>query len=156
MANVNHSSLTDPLIHEPKGVASASVGKVYVANGSGSGTWTSKETLVGETLTGSIDNISASSTVHVPIPFAGTISKVVTVLEAAISSANATLTVKNAAAASMGTITVTQSGSAAGDVDTLSPSSNNTVVADSFITITSDGGSTNTATLRFVVVLDRS
>ena len=156
MANVNHSSLTDPLIHEPKGVASASVGKVYVANGSGSGTWTSKETLVGATLTGSIDNISASSTVHVPIPFAGTISKVVTVLEAAISSANATLTVKNAAAASMGTITVTQSGSAAGDVDTLSPSSNNTVVADSFITITSDGGSTNTATLRFVVVLDRS
>ena len=156
MANVNHSSLTDPLIHEPKGVASASVGKVYVANGSGSGTWTSKETLVGETLTGYIDNISASSTVYVPIPFAGTISKVVTVLEAAISSANATLTVKNAAAASMGTITVTQSGSAAGDVDTLSPSSNNTVVADSFITIASDGGSTNSATLRFVVVLDRS
>tara|TARA_R110002124_G_scaffold134696_2_gene297462 strand:- start:984 stop:1454 length:471 start_codon:yes stop_codon:yes gene_type:complete len=156
MANVNHSSLTDPLIHEPKGVASASVGKVYVANGSGSGTWTSKETLVGETLTGYIDNISASSTVYVPIPFAGTISKVVTVLEAAISSANATLTVKNAAAASMGTITVTQSGSAAGDVDTLAPSSNNTVAADSFITIASDGGSTNTATLRFVVVLDRS
>ena len=141
MANVNHSSLTDPLIHEPKGVASASVGKVYVANGSGSGTWTSKETLVGETLTGYIDNISASSTVYVPIPF---------------SSANATLTVKNAAAASMGTITVTQSGSAAGDVDTLAPSSNNTVAADSFITIASDGGSTNTATLRFVVVLDRS
>ena len=156
MANVNHSSLTDPLIHEPKGVASASVGKVYVANGSGSGTWTSKETLHGETLTGYIENISASSTVYVPIPFAGTISKVVTVLEAAISSANATLTVKNAAAASMGTITVAQSGSAAGDVDTLSPSSNNTVAADSFITIASDGGSTNTATLRFVVVLDRS
>jgi hypothetical protein len=156
MANVNHSSLTDPLIHEPKGVASASVGKVYVANGSGSGTWTAKETLVGETLTGYIDNISAASTVYLPIPFAGTISKVVTVLEAAISSANATLTVKDAAAASMGTITVTQSGSAAGDVDTLSPSSNNTVAADSFITIASDGASTNSATLRFVVVLDRS
>jgi hypothetical protein len=156
MANVNHSSLTDPLIHEPKGVASASVGKVYVANGSGSGTWTAKETLVGETLTGYIDNISAASTVYLPIPFAGTISKVVTVLEAAISSANATLTVKDAAAASMGTITVTQSGSAAGDVDTLSPSSNNTVTADSFITIASDGASTNSATLRFVVVLDRS
>ena len=156
MANVNHSTLTDPYLHEPKGVASASTGKVYVANGSGSGTWTSKETLVGETLTGYIDNVSAVSTVYVPIPFAGTISKVVTVLEAAISSANATVTVSNAAAASMGTITVTQSGSAAGDVDTLAPSSNNTVTADSFITITSDGGSTNTAALRFVVVLDRT
>jgi len=156
MANVNHSSLTDPLIHEPKGVASASVGKVYVANGSGSGTWTSKETLVGETLTGHIDNISAASTVHIPIPFAGTISKVVTVLETAISSANAILTVKNAAAASMGTITVTHASSAAGNVDTLSPSSNNTVAADSFITIASDGASSTSAILRFVVVLDRS
>lgn len=39
MANVNHSSLTDPYLHEPKGVAAASSGKVYVSNGSGSGTW---------------------------------------------------------------------------------------------------------------------
>ena len=95
-------------------------------------------------------------TVYVPIPFAGTISKVVTVLEAAIGSANAVVTVKNAAAASMGTITVTQSGSAAGDVDTLSPSSNNTVAANSFITIATDGASSNTVALRFVVVLDRT
>jgi hypothetical protein len=156
MANVNHNTLTDPYLHEPKGVASAASGKVYVANGAGSGAWTAKETLVGETLAGYIDNISAVSTVYVPIPFAGTISKVVTVLEASISSADSTITVKNSAAASMGTITVAYSGSAAGDVDTLSPSSNNTVTADSFITIASDGGSTNTAALRFVVVLDRT
>jgi hypothetical protein len=156
MANVNHNTLTDPYLHEPKGVASAASGKVYVANGAGSGAWTAKETLVGETLAGYIDNISAVSTVYVPIPFAGTISKVVTVLEASISSADSTITVKNAAAASMGTITVEYSGSAAGDIDTLSPSSNNTVTADSFITIASDGGSTNTAALRFVVVLDRT
>ena len=156
MANVNHNTLTDPYLHEPKGVASAASGKVYVANGAGSGAWTAKETLVGETLAGYIDNISAVSTVYVPIPFAGTISKVVTVLEASIASANSTITVKNAAAASMGTITVAYSGSAAGDIDTLLPSSNNTVTADSFITIASDGGSTNTAALRFVVVLDRT
>ena len=40
MANVQHSALTDPNIHEPKGVSSASSGQVYVANGSGSGSWT--------------------------------------------------------------------------------------------------------------------
>lgn len=40
MANVNHSTLTDPYLHEPKGVASAGSGAVYVANGSGSGSWT--------------------------------------------------------------------------------------------------------------------
>ena len=156
MANVNHSSLTDPYLHEPKGVASASVGKVYVANGSGSGTWTAKESLVELSLEGYIENISTATTVYVPIPFAGTVMKVVTVLEAAIGSSDATITVKNAAAASMGTITVTQSGSAAGDVDTLSPSSNNTVAADSFITITTDGASVNSASLRFVVIVDRT
>ena len=37
MANVNHSTLTDPFLHEPKGVAAASSGDVYVADGSGSG-----------------------------------------------------------------------------------------------------------------------
>lgn len=39
MATVQHSVLTDPNIHEPKGVSTAAAGKVYVANGSGSGTW---------------------------------------------------------------------------------------------------------------------
>ena len=34
-----HSTLTDPNIHEPKGASTATVGKVYVSNGSGSGSW---------------------------------------------------------------------------------------------------------------------
>ena len=39
MANIQHSVLTDPQLHEPKGVSTAADGKVYVANGSGSGSW---------------------------------------------------------------------------------------------------------------------
>ena len=39
MADVQHKDIADANLHEPKGVATASVGKVYVANGSGSGTW---------------------------------------------------------------------------------------------------------------------
>jgi hypothetical protein len=39
MANVSHASITDPNIHEPKGVATAAADKAYVANGSGSGAW---------------------------------------------------------------------------------------------------------------------
>lgn len=39
MATVQHSAITDPDIHEPKGIASASSGQVYVANGSNSGSW---------------------------------------------------------------------------------------------------------------------
>lgn len=156
MANVQHSALTGSDLHEPKGVAGQAAGKVYVSDGSNSGAWTAKETLAGEVISGYIDDISTAEVVHVPMPFAGTISKIVTVLEGAITNANATVTVKNSSAASMGTITITQAGSAAGDVDTLSPSSNNTVTANSFITVETDGGSTTHRKLRFVVVVDRT
>tara|TARA_R110001599_G_scaffold169362_2_gene359312 strand:+ start:1317 stop:2141 length:825 start_codon:yes stop_codon:yes gene_type:complete len=37
---IQHNTITGSDLHEPKGVASAAVNKVYVANGSGSGTWT--------------------------------------------------------------------------------------------------------------------
>lgn len=156
MANVNHGTLTDPYLHEPKGISAASSGEVYVADGAGSGAWTAKETLIELSLEGYLEDVSSVEKVYVPIPFAGTVVKVLTVLEASISSANSTVTVKNSAGSSMGTITVTASGSAAGDVDILLPTSNNTVTANSFITIESDGASTNTAKLRFVVVLDRT
>lgn len=36
---IQHRNIADPEIHEPKGVASAASGTLYVANGSGSGTW---------------------------------------------------------------------------------------------------------------------
>lgn len=39
MANVAHKNLTGTDLHEPKGVAAASANTVYVANGSGSGSW---------------------------------------------------------------------------------------------------------------------
>lgn len=40
MANVQHSSLSDPNLHEPKGVSTAAANGVYLSNGSGSGSWT--------------------------------------------------------------------------------------------------------------------
>ena len=156
MANVQHSALTGSDLHEPKGVASATAGKVYISDGSGSGAWTS----AGEIITGYIDDVSTAEVVHVPMPFAGTISKVITVLEGAITSADATITVKNASAASMGTLVIdydkAPSGSAAGDVNTLAPSSNNTVTANTFITVETDGNSHTARKLRFAVVLDKS
>ncbi len=36
---VAHSTLTDPELHEPKGISSATSGSVYIANGAGSGNW---------------------------------------------------------------------------------------------------------------------
>ena len=40
MANIQHAVLTDPQLHEPKGVSTAADGKVYRANGAGTGVWT--------------------------------------------------------------------------------------------------------------------
>lgn len=39
MANVQHKDITEPNIHEPKGVKFAPAGTAYVANGTGSGAW---------------------------------------------------------------------------------------------------------------------
>lgn len=39
MANVNHSTLTDPYLHEPKGISSATSGSTYFADGTGGGSW---------------------------------------------------------------------------------------------------------------------
>lgn len=36
---VEHVNIADPDIHEPKGIAAASVGQVYIADGAGSGAW---------------------------------------------------------------------------------------------------------------------
>ena len=57
---------------------------------------------------------------------------------------------------SMGTITVAYTSSAAGNVDSLTPSSNHTVTAGSYIKLTTNGASSNTARLYFSVTLDRS
>ena len=47
MANVQHSNLTDPNLHEPKGVSTATADQVYISNGSGSGSWTNVSRLPG-------------------------------------------------------------------------------------------------------------
>lgn len=39
-ATIQHATITDPDIHEPKGAATAAAGLVYEADGLGSGTWT--------------------------------------------------------------------------------------------------------------------
>ena len=36
---IEHDSITDPEIHEPKGISTAGANRSYVSNGSGSGSW---------------------------------------------------------------------------------------------------------------------
>lgn len=53
-----HNTITDPEIHEPKGVSTAGAGQVYIADGAGSGTWT---TLAQGTIIGFLDYNDAAT-----------------------------------------------------------------------------------------------
>lgn len=147
-----HSSLTDPDLHEPKGISTATAGEVYIADGAGSGTWQPPPYVLDIQMT----DVSTANTIYVPIPFGGTVTKVVSVLQGTIATADDIITVRDAAGNSMGTITIAFSGSAAGDIDTLTPISNNTVTDNSFITLASSGASTSAQAVRFAICISRS
>lgn len=66
MANVQHSSLTDPNLHEPKGISTASADQLYRSNGSGSGTWTNANRFPG-TGWGQYTNTTYTGTTALPI-----------------------------------------------------------------------------------------
>lgn len=66
MANVQHSTLTDPNLHEPKGISTASADQLYRADGSGSGTWTNANRFPG-TGWGQYTNTTYTGTTGLPI-----------------------------------------------------------------------------------------
>ena len=102
-------------------------------------------------LTDRLADVSTAGQIYVACPYAGQVTKVTSVLNGAITGADADLTVKDNAGSSMGTITIANSGSAAGDVDTLSPSSNNDVVPGDLIEIETDGASTNAVSVGLMI-----
>lgn len=88
-------------------------------------------------------------------PYAGTITKVYTVLNGALATANATFTTAiGGVGVTNGVVTAIQSGSAAGDVASATPSAARTVAAGDLITVTGGGGSTATATANVFVIID--
>jgi hypothetical protein len=160
-----HNTLTGASIHEPKGVAAASVHTVYVADGAGSGAWakidadnidTSSIPGVNRWVqTHPISDLSVTATHYIPVPYAATLVKVATTLDAAIAGADAVLTFTNGVGGSAitdGTVTITQSGSAAGDYDSSTPTVNTTFTADSVLQIDSNGGPSGAAACHLLMV----
>lgn len=166
MANVQHSTLTGADLHELKGAASAAADTVPVADGSGSTSFEKISTSSIDTssifrtnkltLTVRFPDISTAGSIYVPIPVACTVSLIYTALQTAITGADAVLTFRNHAGNSMGTITVAFTGAAAGDVDTLTPSSNNTFSAGERMKIDSDGASSTSADSVIVIELTQT
>jgi hypothetical protein len=103
-------------------------------------------------LTISLADVSTAGQVYVVAPWAGTLTTVYSVLNGAIGTSDATLTVKNNAGNSAGTITIATSSSATGDLDSLAPSTNNTFTAGQKIEIETDGSSSNTVQVDLTLV----
>lgn len=152
MPTIQHDALTGAELHEPLGVDTANANEVYLADGAGSGDWTP----TWDTYTVTLTDISTADKLYIPIAHSGTVSKVIVALYGTIATANAVITPKDAAGSSMETVTVPYSGSAAGDVVAAAVSTNNTVTADSFMTVETNGASTNTIRATITVIVERS
>lgn len=140
---IEHDAIPNAELHEPKGVSAATSGQVYVANGSGSGVWTTKNYYDKVYLTTHYDDLDTTNAHYVVSPVAGTISKIWCVIDQAIATANTILTPSiGGVNITDGAITIAYSGSAAGDVDSSTPTANNTVSAGTAIKFASDGATT--------------
>jgi hypothetical protein len=160
-----HSTLAEAELHENKGVSTATDNTVATA-ASGATAWQKVNANMIDTtsifgtnvfyLTCNLVDVSTAETAYLVVPFTGTLTKVETILGGAISGADATVTVSNTAGLSAGTLTIAQSGSAAGDIDTLTPASNNSFAAGTKISIATDGASTTAARLFITLTFTRT
>lgn len=145
-----HNTLTGADLHESKGVDTAGINTVYIANGSGSGAWTKVTASAVDTAT--IKNINThkfavvlktvatAQSLVVPITEGMTLTKVTSILNAAITTSNITLTILRNGSLSNGTITLLFTGSGKGSTFSLSPVSNNVYAASDYLEIASGGG----------------
>lgn len=108
-------------------------------------------------LTLDITNISSAAVVYLPSPVAGTISKITTIINGAIATANAILTGRiGSTAITGGAVTIPFSSSAAGQVNSATPTALNTVAVGNNINFTANNASTNTVRATIVVEITLS
>ena len=96
-----------------------------------------------QVLTMDIATGSESTDFYIVAPHAGDITKIYTVIDAAIANANITVTASiGGTAVTGGAVTIAYSGSAAGNIDIASPSAANTITAGAAIKLVVAGGTT--------------
>lgn len=145
-----HSTLTGSNLHEPKGIASATAGQVYVADGAASGDMR----VINEVLNVKIDDIAGTTTHYVAIPNGGTITSVYSIVDGTVD-VETDVTVTNIGTGAVGTLVVATAG-AAGDVDNIASLSNTTVAAGGSISVVSDGASTTSASMVISIAISRT
>jgi hypothetical protein len=122
---------------------------------------TSLDTDLAEQATMEALSVSSKATdaavVRFVAPWAFTIKSVQTVINAALATGDATVTLAiGATPVTNGVVTITNAASAAGDVDSATPTAARTGAAGALITATVGGASTATATLNVFLLLERT
>lgn len=156
-----HSAITDTLgIHESKGVSTAGANRVYVANGSGSGSWVQLPASALDTstifntnkqfLTIPLIGLSSAHSEMLLLPEACTVTSISGILTAAVTTVAPVITCTHNGSSAMGTFTLTVPGTA-GDRYNINSPTNNTMAANDYIQFTVNGGTTGTA--NFIVVV---
>jgi len=160
-----HNALTGASLHEPKGVAAATVDTIYAADGAGSGTHrkvtansmdkTDVKNVNLIYLEHKLLNVSAAKSEWMVCPLAGKITKIWCVIDGTIATADAVLTFEIGGVLITGsTITITASGSAAADVDSATPSALNVLTIGQPVEIITSGASTNAVDASLLFEID--
>lgn len=100
---------------------------------------------------------SAEATYYLVSPHAGDISKIYTVIDGVVSTADITITAKiGSTGVTNGVVTIATAASAAGDVDVATPTAANTVTAGQAINfVVTGGGSGGSPRIHLVAVVSR-
>lgn len=150
-----HNTLTGASLHECKLIDAAGTGDagmVITPSAVDAGVGVLRNLVESEVsdktyaLTCRVADIGGTTPARLVVPFTGTLTTVYTIIDAAIATADAVLTVAiDGVSVTPATVTIAYSGSAAGDIDTVAVTNNNIVVPGDMITVTSDGGPSGSA-----------
>lgn len=161
-----HSALGASELHECKQVKSAGTGdagKVITPSSSTAGEGTLRNLLESEIsqvvdyFVLSVADITTAGQTYFVAPASGTITSFRSALQGAIGTADELVRLRiGGTLVTDSQITIAYSGSAAGDVDSATPSANNTVSAGAAVEIEYDGASTGSVGAVFTVGIRRS
>lgn len=156
-----HKNLTGSDLHEPKGIETATSGQVYVANGLGSGVWTSKNGDILNAnyfvLQGYMRDIGTAGapdgSAFFFVPMKSEIVSLTSVIRDAIGGTDSVLSIYIDGVLFAETLTVTHTGSTGGQKNTKTVTTANTVPAGSVVEVRSDGGTSSTVAADIVLFL---
>lgn len=142
---VEHSALTGAQLHEPKGAATAAGGTVYTADGAGSGTWKSPTSVINNLNKFSVEttltDVGTASSVYLNSPNKATLTRLNVILYGTID-ADTVLSIYIDGVLFSQSLTLVAAGSSAGQKQSLTITTANTVPAGGIVTVTSNGATT--------------